>query len=525
MTRGAAVAGTGPTTVAPPGTPGADRLLAALAIAYFLILWLPGLGGPYGYFIDELYYLACAQRPAAGYVDHPPLSILLLAVVRAVAGDSLPVLRFLPAATGAAAVAATGLMARRLGAGTFGQGLAAGSVMAGGLAMVMFGFYSMNSLDVLLWIACFWILIDVEERGGTLDWARLGVAFGLGLLNKHTIVMLAAAVGAGMLLTRARRHLARRGPWLALAIALLLLLPNLVWQARNGWPSLEFYVNADRFKNQPTPPHEVLLQQVLFMNPAALPVWLAGLFFLLGRGHGGRLRHFGWAYLALLALLVLGRKSRPDRLLPAYPVLFAAGGVAIDAFVRRRRLPWLRPAMAVALVAFAGVLAPIGLPVLPPATTAGYGAALGIVPQIESGEGKRSALPQWLADRFGWEELARDVERVAATLTPAERARAMVLAPSYGQAGALERFGRGLPPVYGLHNNYHLWGPPPDSLRIAIALGFGESGLRERFEEVRLVAVHDCDWCTPWRDGARIWIARGPRARLSEEWPRLGHYE
>lgn len=509
------------------GTPGANLLLGGLALAYFLIQWLPSFSGPYGYFIDELYYLACARHLALGYVDHPPLSIALLALVRAVGGDSLPVLRLVPALTGGAVVLVTGLMARRLGAGTFGQALAAGSVMAGAITMVIFGIYSMNALDILLWAACFWVLIDIEEHERPRDWLRFGVLLGLGLLNKHTMVLLVLGVGVGMVLTRARRHLARPWFWLGMAIAFVMLLPNLLWQARHGWPSLEFYVNADVLKNQPTPPLEVVLQQVLFMNPAALPVWLGGLLVLWGRRFEGRLRHVAWMYVLLLLMLALGQKSRPDRLVPAYSVLFAAGGAGIDAFIRNRGRLWLRPVMVGALALFGAALAPIGMPLLPPATTARYGAALGIVPQIESGEGKRTALPQWLADRFGWEQLAADVGRAAGRLSPEERASTVILAPSYGQAGAIEHFGRGrdLPPVYAPHNNYYLWGPPENSVRTVIVVGFRESTLRERFTDVRLALVHDCEWCPGWRDRTSIWIARGPQASLRDSWPKLKHFE
>ncbi len=496
-------------------------MLLGLAGTYFLLEWLPAFAGTYGYFIDELYYLACSERLALGYVDHPPLSILLLRLVRELLGDSLPALRLVPALCGAALVGITGLIARRLGAGVFGQGLAAGAAMAGSIYQVMFGFYSMNSLELLVWAGCFWLLVEIERRDEPRLWLAFGLLAGVGLETKHTIVLLALGLAVGLVSTPARRHLASLWLWLGVAVAAALLLPNLLWQIEHGWPSLEFYRNADLYKNVPTPPLEILVQQVLFMNPAAFPVWGAGVVFLLGTRQGQRWRHLGWIFVALLVLMLVAQKSRPDRLAAAYTVVFAGGGVLLERLTAKRGLRWLRVGLVGILALSGAALAPLGIPLLPPSTTASYGAALGIVPQIESGEGKIAELPQWFADRFGWKELVADVTAAVERLDPEERARAVVLAPSYGQAGAIELFGSDLPPVHSGHNSYYLWGPPEEPVEAAVLVGFGEQTVRRLFEEVELVTVHDCDWCMPWRDQSPIWIARRPKAPLGEAWPRL----
>jgi hypothetical protein len=501
--------------------------LLLVTLAGFLLYWLPGALGPYGYFIDELYYLACADRLAWGYVDHPPLSIALLAAWRALAGDSLLALRLPGALIGGVTLLATGLLARRLGAGTFGQSLAALGMLSAGVPMVLFGFYSMNALDLLLWTIAFALLVEIAERRDPRLWLAFGAVLGIGLMNKHTIVLLPLALGAAMLPTSARRSLVEPRFWLGLALAVAILLPNLLWQVRWGWPSLEFYANADLLKNNPTPPHGVVLQQVLFMNPLAFPVWFAGLVFLLGRGRDGRLRHLGLVYLLLLAMLAIGQKSRPDRLTPAYPLLFAAGGAWLDALARLRRAAWLEPALMVAVIAGGLVFLPIGIPALPPAFVADYGSRLGIVPQIEAGAGKRSTLPQWLSDRLDWERLVDDIEAVAGSLPAEERSRSAILAPSYGQAGALERLGRGrgLPPVFATHNNYALWGPPPESLSTWIVIGHREEDVRESFARVERAATHRCDRCTPWRDRMPIWVARDRRLPVAEIWRESRHFQ
>jgi hypothetical protein len=503
------------------------RVLVPIALAALVLEWLPGVLGPYGWFIDEFYYLACASHPAWGYVDHPPLSVALLAGIRALMGDSLLAVRCLPAALGAATAIATGLLARRLGAGTFGQALAALGIVTAGVPMVMFSFYSMNALDMLLWVLLLHLLVAISDEDRPRLWIPFGALLGLAFLNKHTVLLLPLGVLPAMLLTGERRHLARPLFAVGLAVAAVIALPNVLWQASNGWPSLEFYRNANLLKNNPTPAPEVVLQQVLFMNPLAFPVWLAGLVFLLGRGREGRLRHLGIAYLLLLAMLAIGQKSRPDRLTPIYPVLFAAGGVTLEAALKGPRLRWLRPVTVGAVLLGGLVFLPVGIPLLSPAFVGAYGSRLGLVPQIESGAGKRSALPQWLSDRLDWQPFVEDVVQVVERIPPAERAHAAILAPSYGQAGALERLGRGrnLPPVFSGHNNYVLWGPPPDTVTTLVVVGFRERTLARYFDQVVPAGMHRCTRCTPWRDEMPIWIVRRPRQPLAALWSEVRNFE
>jgi hypothetical protein len=506
----------------------ANFILLGLASAYFLLELVPGVAGAYRYFIDEFYYLACANHLAPGYVDHPPLSVCLLWLVRTSIGDSLPALRVVPALAGAAAVGLVGLIARRLGAGWQGQALAAGTAMIATVYQVMFSYYSMNALSILLWTACFLVLVEIEKRNEPRLWLLFGVLMGLGLENKHTFVLLPLALVAGLLLTKGRRHLAGRWFWAGIAVSAAILLPNVLWQASHGWPSIEFYRNADAYKNIPTPPITALAYQLLVMNPGAMPVWIGGIFFFLLSKRGEQLRHLGWVYLILLGLMMLGGKSRPDRIAESYAVLLAGGGALLAGLWERASLSWLRWALPAVLVLSGVAMVPLGITILPPEMEARYSSRLGVVPQIERGAGKKTNLPQWMADRLGWEQLTDDVAAVVNELTPAELSTAIVLAPSYGQAGALELLGRGrgLPPVYATQNSYFHWGPPADSVTTAIILGpFPADAVDEFFREATIARVHSYEWGTPWRSKVPVWIARGPRFAWREIWPLLRHYE
>jgi hypothetical protein len=484
--------------------------------------------GDYGYFLDEFYFVACSDHPALGYVDHPPLSVFLLSLVRAVAGDSLMVLRFVPALAGGATVWLTGIIARRLGANTYGQAIAAGAMMTGSAYHILFGYYSMNPLSILLWATCFLILVEIERRSDPRLWILFGVVAGLALESKHTFVLLLVGLAVGMVLTRARRHFSNRWLWIGLAIAALLILPNLAWQAAEGWPSLEFYRNADIYKNVLTSPIDVFLQQILAVNPGTLPIWILGLVFFLATPRGRPFRHLGWIYPVLLVLMLIGQKSRPDRIVAAYILLFAGGGAFLTDLLQRGRLRGLRWALPIVLVLFGTALAPVGLPLLPPTLMADYTAALGVVPQIEKGEGKHAQLPQWFADRLGWEKLVEDVVAVNAQIDTADGEHVVVVVPSHGQAAALEFLGRGrdLPQVYSPQNSYAHWGPPDDPVDAAIMMGpFSEDTVRWLFEDVRLARVYECDWCTPWRNHTPIWVARKQNVLFADAWPLLKHYE
>jgi 4-amino-4-deoxy-L-arabinose transferase-like glycosyltransferase len=502
-------------------------LIFGLAAIYFLLEWIPPTLGDYGYFIDEFYYLACADHLRLGYVDHPPLSIFLLWLVRGILGDSLLALRLVPALAGSLSLMVVGNIARRLGANSFGQVLAAGAMMIGLVYQVMFSYFSMNALSILLWAVGFSILVRIERENEPRWWLAFGIVAGLGLLNKHTFILFPIGLFVAMLLTPARRHLASRWLWLGCMIALLLVLPNLIWQMINGWPSIEFYRNADLYKNVLTPPLHVLLYQILAVNPGALVVWVAGLFFLLVSKRGQPVRHLGWIYIVLLSLMIISQNSRPDRIGGAYIILLASGGTFLSTLCAGSSLVWLRWAMSSILVITGLALVPLALPLLSVNATATYAATMGIVPQIEQSEAAKPQLPLWIGYRIGWELFVDDIEAVASEIDPAELQKTVILVPTYGQAGAIELLGRGreLPPVFATQNNYFHWGPPPDSTDVAIIAGFSEETVRWLFGEADVVRIHDCNYCISWRDDLPIWIARNPKSLLKDVWSQLRHYE
>ena len=193
----------------------------------------------------------------------------------------------------------------------------------------------MNAIEILLWTTACWILVEIGRSGDDRLWVPLGLVLGLAFENKHTSLVLAAGIGVGMLLTPLRHHLRRPGPWLGVAGAVALALPNVVWQVEHDWVSLEFYGNLARESNLPVTPLDILGGQVIAMNPATAPVWIAGLVWLFS-ARGREQRALGWAFATALALLMASGASRPDRIAGLYPVAFAAGGVLLESASRLR---------------------------------------------------------------------------------------------------------------------------------------------------------------------------------------------
>jgi hypothetical protein len=482
-------------------------------VALFAVLEIiAAVFGPYGYFIDELYYLACARHLAWGYVDHPPFSIGVLALTNAIAGASQTAIRLPSIAAVAGAIAVTALLARRLGGGSFAAFLAALCAATSPIAIILASFYSMNAIELLLWpLAALVLLWDDPRR-----WIALGVVFGVGLENKHTMSTLAVALAIGIVATPMRAVIRTRGPFVAVAIAAALLAPNVIWQIAHGFPSLEFYRNAQTLKNVPTSPLKGVFNQVLVAGPGGVFVWIAGAVSLL---RSKRERFLGIAFVVLFAMMIASRSSRPDRIAPFYFVLFAAGAVAIERWTEKA---WARALACAPAIAIGIVLAPLGAPILAPEKASAYARALGVFPQVE--KGKTSPLPQPLADRTGWPELVADVRGVVGTLDPSERANAIILCNSYGPAGALQRLGADLPPVYALQNSYWEW-PPPRDPEIVIAIDVDDDRLAKLFEERTVMKVHHCPYCMSWRDGMEIVVAKKPSSRLQSEWAALKHFE
>ena len=478
--------------------------------------------GLYGYFRDELYYIACGQHLAFGYVDQPPLSILLLRLSQVLLGSSLFAIRLLPALAGAATVAITGLIARELGGRAWAIALGCAGSLCALFNLAVGNFFSMNAFEPLFWIACVYLLVRIINGGAPTLWLWFGVLLGLGLENKHSTAFFAAGIFIGLLLTRERRHFAEKWIWFGGLIAFAIALPNVLWQLRNHWPTYELLSNIARSdKNVPLSPVQFIVQQIVFMNPGTLPLWLAGLCWVFGSRDGRRYMALGITYVVLLAeFIILHGKSY--YLAPAYPMLFAAGGVAAErAFANRLR--WCKPGLLVLILAAGALLAPLVVPILPPGKLVAYMETIGLqLPRTETSH--TGQLPQIFADQFGWQEMVASVGHVYNHLRPEDKERAAIFCQNYGEAGAIDFFGPkfGLPPAISGHQSYFLWGPRDWTGEVALVLDTRDDNEREQFASVEdLGQIVSSPWAMPFERRMHVYLCHDLKASVRETWPQV----
>ncbi len=482
------------------------------------------LGG-YGYFRDELYYIACSRHLALGYVDQPPLSIFVLAATRAVIGDSVFAIRLVPAVVSALSVTVLCLLIRRMGGRQ--PALVVGSLcfLASAQILGFHAYYSMNSLDILFWLLAAYAMVRLLDRSDLPGWLWLGCILGLGLLNKISVAWLVAGVAAAIVLTPMRARLRQPGPCLAALLAVLIWSPFVVWNIQNGFPHLEFMRNATVGKYSSLTRLRFLHDQLLAMNPTVFLVAVPGLWWCLADREGRRYRVLGIAFLAVFGVLLANPHTKAEYVAAAYPPLFASGAVAID----RLAGAWRRIAVAgiAGLLAITGAaLAPLAMPILPVEDYVRYAKALGVAPATPENQ-KLSELPQFFADMHGWEELARDVSAAYLTVPESERKTTVAFVTNYGEAGALELYAARypLPRVICNHNSYWFWGVGATPITTFIRLGGNRGDYFESYAEVTPAGIHRARYAMPYENDLGIFVVRGRRVPIEKAWPQLKHFE
>ncbi|HET9792226.1 MAG TPA: glycosyltransferase family 39 protein [Candidatus Angelobacter sp.] len=497
----------------------------------------------YGIFRDEMYYLACSHHMAWGYVDHPPLTVLIAWIGRHLLGESLVAVRLIPVLAGAALVCLTGALAREMGGGRFAQATAALAVVVAPMNLIMLGMLTDNVFEQLIWMGCVWLVIRAINTGNERYWLWFGVLAGVGFQNKYSIAFLLLGLLVGVALTPERKFLKSRYLWLGVLACAAIALPNLVWQIRNHFPFLELMHNVRMSgRDIARAPLAFIVDQMMVMNPLVAPLWIGGVFWLFFGSRGKRYRVLGWCFLVVLITL-MAMKAKNYYVTPIYPMLFAAGAIAfenltaakvgfstgapVDATrrVRNFHLGWMRYAYLFLVVLGGAMLTPFCVPVLSPENFLAYENRLGLKPpEIE--HQNNGPLPQWFADEFGWEEMVREVARVYHSLSAEEQKRTAIFSNGWGEAAAVDYFGPryGLPHAISKHNSYWIWGPgnyDGSSMIILRSKGRHEP---EEFQSVEDVGSVGHPYAR--RDEHfHIFLCRGLKVDLRKAWPSLKQFD
>jgi asparagine N-glycosylation enzyme membrane subunit Stt3 len=516
----------------------ANGMLMVIAIALIKLLFHCYFNNRYGYFRDEFDYLACGDHLAWGYVDQPPLIPFLIHVCRAILGDSLRSMRFIPAVASSLLVLQTAVLAREFGGRRFALVLSAITAVIAPQYLSNGSLLGTNCLEPNLWMGCAYFAVLAIKRNESRHWLCFGVVAGIGLQEKYSIAVFGFGMVIGLLLTAQRRVFLNPWIWFGGLAAFLIFLPNLLWNIHNHWPFVELMHNIredgrDVVLRLP----QYFFQQTLLVHPFTAPIWITGLIAFFVSPRLKPFRVLGWCYLVCFTVfLVLHGKNY--YLAPVYPMLLAAGAVVIESAIDGKktegaeiaelktghtRLAWLKSTIVIVLLASGAHLAPVVVPVLSPDAFIAYMKYLPMKLPVMEHSHARAVLPQWYADQFGWEEIVAETAQAWNRIPPDERPSCGIFAQDYGQAGAIDFLGRryGLPPALSGHQTYYLWGPRGYSGNCLIVLDDTRERLEEMFEHVEYVGT-SADNAYALERQIPVYICRGAKfGTLERIWPQV----
>ncbi|WP_216896852.1 ArnT family glycosyltransferase [Nocardia alni] len=455
----------------------------------------------YGYHRDEMYFLAAGRHPSWGYPDQPPLTPMLARGMAAIDPHSLVLLRVPAIVAATVVVVCAGLMVREMGGGRGARALASGAV--GSAALLMGAGHTLNTevFDLACWSLVTLVMLRIVRETADLRWwLVVGVLVGIGLQNKALLIFPVLTLVVGLLLAGPRKVFATWYFAAAIGIAVVIWLPNLWWQAQNGWPQVQMgrAIAGGSSGTSNTTPQFIVLQLGL-MGPLSAPLWGFGVWRL---WREPRYRGFAVSYV-LLFVVYLVTVAKAYYLGSMYPILVAAGAIPVARWLSEHRRWWA--AVGSALVVNAVISALLFLPVLPVAA--------------QRGRVLRAINPD-AVETIAWPTYIRQIADARARFAP----RAQLFTDNYGEAAAIERFGGPyrLPTPYSGHNSYWWWGQPPGSVPV-LTVGVQTSQLRRMCTTV--TPAGRLDNGSGLRNGeqhAPLFVCV-PRYSWSTLWPHLEH--
>lgn len=467
----------------------------------------------YGFQRDELYFIACGRHLSFGYVDHTPMVPWIARLTQTLFGESLLALRIPSLVAGALSVILAGLLVREMGGRRWAQAFTCAVMVAAPAYLRAHSILHIPTFEMLYWTACFLVLARIINGGNEKLWLLFGAIAGIGLLNKPTVLFLGAGVAVAIVLTPLRKHMLRPWVYLGGAIAFLIFVPNLIWQYNHDWATYRFVKQLNENTMQDISFVDFMLGQVLYMGPLNALVWAPGLLFLLFAKRGAKYRALGLICAAVFTIMII-TKAKVYYLAPAYPALFAGGALAWQGLIANSR--WGKRA-AFALP-FAGLIwtAPLGLPMLPieNAPKAIRAMTGGLVDENTAHE----ITGDW-RDQHGWENMVATVAEVYESLSPEEQKDCIILTRNYGQAGAIDFFGKryGLPNALCTFMTYYYWGPGDRSGEVAITVGLSRENIA-LYQEAGLAATVANERVNRFENNVPILLCRKPTKSIQEAW-------
>jgi hypothetical protein len=478
----------------------------------------------YGYHRDEMYYVAIADGFSFSNLDMPPVSPLYLKLFLVLFGHSLKVVHLAASVCGSLVIIFSCLIAKGLGGKRYAMVLTGTFLIFSGI--VIFGsLYTYDDVSFVLWAAVLYLIMRMLKGADQRLWLLVGLLLGLGMLTKLTILFLGLAIFISLWLIPERKWYGQPWIWMGACVALLCAIPYILWQASHGWYFLSYASSYASRTTHASPVLDFLWSQLLPNNLASTPVWLTGLAMLLLRKDWAAYRFFGLAYL-VLCLSIFFLSGQFYFMIPIYGVLIAAGAVQIEQWLERsaerghRRIA-ARVAIPAVYLLFSAATLPFFVPVLPPDLLIAYVRPLGVTAGIKTEDSQIRELPQHMADRFGWEEMARDVARVYHEACATTAGTIGVAAGNWGEASALHVYGKkfDLPEPISTDGWYYFDALQRNDFRNSyVVIGSSPNQLRSVFEHVEQKAVFTNPYCRPNENNNPICLCSGPKVSLRSYW-------
>ena len=485
---------------------------ALILLAVVFLALHDATSGPYGFHRDELATLDDARHLEWGFVAYPPLTPAVGRLALSLFGISTLGVRLLPILALSIALVFSGLMARELGGSRRAQILTALAVAVVPIVTIETTVLQYVSFDYLWGVLLTYLLLRLLNTDNHRWWAPIGVVIGLGMMTKYTMAFFVTGLVGGLLVTGMfekgiRSHL--RSPWLwaGVAVSLLIFLPNLVWQIRHNFISLDFlrHIHA-RDVRQGRTRGFLSEQPYVCVSVGLAPLVFMGLWFYFSE-RGRKYRLLGWMFVVTLLLFVMAQ-ARSYYLGPLYPMLLAAGCVVWERWVAARTRNWALAIQGVTwfLVAFSAILAfALFTPIAP------------INSALWNTTGK---IQDNFKEEIGWTDLVGTMAQVYDSIPANERAGTGIIAGNYGEAGAINLLGPryGLPPAISGTNSAWYRSYPESKPQTLIAIGLDDDFLKEHFEHCEVLAHNTNPYVVineESRDHPNIYLCH----HLLEPWP------
>lgn len=488
-------------------------LLISILILIKLTISLIG-NGNYGFHRDELLHLSAGDHLAWGYMEFPPFVAAVSWLAHLLFDTHLAGIRLFPTLAGLGILVLCCRMAEEMG------GKKRGVLLAGICILGFIPFFRNHLLfqpvafDQLFWTLGFYYMIRYINTQSPRYLLLLGAVAGLGMMNKFTMVVWIAGVAAGLLFYQRARLLKEKWFYIAGLLALLIFLPNIIWQYQHDYPVLKHFKKLGELQLDQLDPFAFGKEQLEL--PFTLAVSLIGIY---GMFADAQLKQYRSIAISVLLIFVAMwvMHSKAYYFFAAYPVLFAAGAVTLEKMFSRRPV-WTYVAAAVVILPVIPFI-PDAIPVLPVETYVRY-------KHKKPGEDGRIKLTSDYADMFGWEEQVKLVDSVYRSLSPEEQQRCFIWAENYGEAGALQILGKRyhLPRPVSTHGSFWLWGPPKTDESICISIGIEKEVMQRVYKDFRLVRMVTHPYAIDEENNIPVYIAREPIVSLKAKWKDLEKY-